>query len=40
MSDMLYLALAVAIVAVDIALLLEWSAIIHYYIRQKKNRRK
>ena len=40
MSDALYLALATVIVAVDIALLLEAIAIIHYFIKQKKNRRK
>lgn len=40
MSDELYLALATAIVSVDIALLLEVIAILHYLIKQKKNRRK
>lgn len=40
MPDALYLALATAIVSVDIALLLEAIAIFHYCIQQKKNRRK
>lgn len=40
MSDALYLTLATAIVSVDIALLLEAIAILHYLIKQKKNRRK
>lgn len=40
MPDALYLALATAVVSVDIALLLEAIAILHYLIKQKKNRRK
>lgn len=40
MPDALYLALATAIVSVDIALLLEAIALLHYLIKQKKNRRK
>lgn len=40
MSDALYLVLATAIIAVDIALLLESIALLHYLIKQKKNRRK
>lgn len=40
MSDALFLALATAIVSVDIALLLEAIAILHYLIKKKKNRRK
>lgn len=40
MPDALYLALATAIVSVEIALLLEAIAILHYLVNQKKNRRK
>jgi hypothetical protein len=40
MPDALYLALATAIVSVDIALFLEAIALLDYLIKQKKNRRK
>ena len=40
MSDALYLVLVIVIVSADIALFLEAIALLHYLIKQKKNRRK
>lgn len=40
MLNALYLVLVIVIVSADIALFLELIALLHYLVKQKKNRRK